>query len=393
MATLPDNRFKELAMALFQEIEARHPQIRDRYEKNNVRRNDASSVRARGDSSRTGNESSSERSPVSRERRDRIKPTASDRSEQADQSKSTAKEMAAIQLQLDEALQRNENLTRQIEKLKEENTYLQDDYEEQLKNNQSIKEEAGLLLEDVRKLNDVNNEISEDRDALRFKCEKLQADLIMSRKETVDARNSVQLAQSLQQSKEYKSPVPTSSSNKKFAAPLLMSRKDRIEDNSFYVSYQQASTQLLQTAKKGSSTGVLAPMKAIIVACKALTEDSDRVAEGLRPKDSDSLKEAKETLSDELSGLMSLAKQHASRGDSAVAIGDQLFKMQNCVIDLIERVAAVKAQVIINTIKVGTPDTLKDNQSPILMKSPTKDPPPMALEDLRVITALILVLS
>jgi uncharacterized protein YukE len=127
-------------------------------------------------------------------------------------------------------------------------------------------------------------------------------------------------------------------------------------------------------------------MKAILLACKGITEECETLQDNTEVSDDDydSIRDAKDILSDELTNLMSVAKQHASSASSSstASIEERLKKLSYAVSDMVENIKLVTSHLGPSG-DVKTPDTIKDTAT-LAFKSPKSDGPlPMDMTDLR----------
>ncbi len=139
------------------------------------------------------------------------------------------------------------------EKLQQEHKYLQEDYNSQQQIANDIRVEATHLLEEIKNLSRKNEELETRHAQDLEKMAKLEQEL---KKEA--------LTENKPQSFENVS-IPIRSSTSP-ASPL---RPFRIE------AYQQAIDDLLNASRGETPTNVLIAMKAVVLACKDITEDAE----------------------------------------------------------------------------------------------------------------------
>lgn len=93
-----------------------------------------------------------------------------------------------------------------------------------------------------------------------------------------------------------------------------------IIDRSRVSAYQAAVDDLMRATRSDAPTNILVAMKAIVIACKNITEDTEafeNTTNTLRNEDKDQLEDVKNQLSGALQNLMNCAKNHATNFNSS----------------------------------------------------------------------------
>jgi predicted RND superfamily exporter protein len=131
-------------------------------------------------------------------------------------------------------------------------------------------------------------------------------------------------------------------------------------------------------------------MKCILIACKGITEECEILQDspGLSDEDFDSIRDAKDILSESLTNLMTVTKEHASSNTlkNSDAIQEKLKKLSYSVSDMVELIRLVVSS---KQMSAKTPDTpkLATKSKEVLNKRQSfidkEDPPPMDMTDLR----------
>ncbi|KAJ3413524.1 component of the polarisome [Chytridiales sp. JEL 0842] len=338
LATLPSSRFKELACDVFFEIERRFPialqqynakyGIQDDYNQGQEPRSPALSNGARSpaynnegnaslDNLMTdiGNMMPYQKGPNG-DQINGIPPESVDRMRNEYESRIESLQSRIIQLEKDarnyqseQTARLEEKLSTQIKinkdlelaleqrdrdyrKLQEDYNGLQDDYN----NQQQVKiAEATNLLEEIKSLQRKNEELMAERGGSAYR----------------DDGNAYQQHTYLSQSPDV-------------AGGLLNMEDTGIIDRSRVLAYQDAVDDLLRSARSETPTSVLVAMKAIVIACKNITEDTEAyesASKSLQDEDKERLEDVKNKLSSSLTNLMAAAKNHAtSYGSSPVSL-------------------------------------------------------------------------
>ncbi|KAJ3290305.1 component of the polarisome [Borealophlyctis nickersoniae] len=190
-------------------------------------------------------------------------------------------------------------------KLKRDFDSLQDDYNNQQQIANDIRSEATNLLEEIRNLSRKNEELNAEKER--------DAQTIRDLKE--------QLARAKGQ--ELQSAAYGGGRDRNMDASEEVGDDEGIIDRSRVAAYQNAVEELLQAARSDTPTSVLVAMKAIVIACKNITEDTENYensSDTLTPDERDQLADTKNQLSGALTNLMTAAKHHATNyGSSNVA--------------------------------------------------------------------------
>ena len=113
------------------------------------------------------------------------------------------------------------------------------------------------------------------------------------------------------------------------------------------MEFQKISSELIKAAKNSANrTLVLGPMKSILLTCKEITQDCEKMEDfpGIRLDDKKSLRETKLRLSECLTQLMSATKEHASNtGPSLVQkIEGELGNLSYCVSDILDLLKGIR---------------------------------------------------
>ncbi|KAJ3094223.1 component of the polarisome [Phlyctochytrium planicorne] len=196
----------------------------------------------------------------------------------AEKKKSDEKDAAYAKLQQD------------YSKLRTDFEGLQDDFNNQQQIAHDIRAEATNLLAEIKSMTKRNEELTLERDRL------LQA-----------SGQAVQKAEDLANG-GYKQESDSYGALKDVESNSIIS-KDRI------TAYQHAVGELLRAARSDTPTSVLVAMKAIVIACKNITEDTEaheNSSASITTQEKDELEDVKNKLSQSLTALMTSAKTHAT---------------------------------------------------------------------------------
>ncbi|KAJ3219198.1 component of the polarisome [Dinochytrium kinnereticum] len=192
-------------------------------------------------------------------------------------------------------------------RLKEDYDLLQEDFNNQQLTAQDIKAEASNLLEEIRELSGRNQQLTEELNALR----KGRNDEMGGAKGGAKQQDYPNEGSPRSYNEPKESP---SNGNNNFGNGVI--DRDRVS------AYQSAVDDLLRAAREAPSS-VLVAMKAIVIACKNITEDTEAYevnSNSLSEDDKDNLEAVKGRLSGALTGLMHAAKNHATNfGSSPVS--------------------------------------------------------------------------
>ncbi|KAI8848661.1 hypothetical protein BC829DRAFT_443611 [Chytridium lagenaria] len=183
-------------------------------------------------------------------------------------------------------------------RLKEDYDILQEDFSNQQATAQDIKSEASNLLEEIKDLSARNQQLTDEVNALR----KGRPD------EVGPARDAKPQYPDKGSPRSYNEPKePASNGGNNFGQGVI--DRERVS------AYQSAVDDLLRAAREAPSN-VLVAMKAIVIACKTITEDTETYED-----EKDNLESVKGRLSGALTGLMHAAKNHATNfGSSPVSL-------------------------------------------------------------------------
>ncbi|KAJ3098420.1 component of the polarisome [Phlyctochytrium planicorne] len=176
-------------------------------------------------------------------------------------------------------------------RLKEDYDILQEDFNNQQLTAQEIKAEASNLLEEIKDLNAKNQQLTDENNALR--------------------KNTQRVDESPRGDNGYND----SKSDGNIGSGVI--DRERVS------AYQGAVDDLLRAAREAPSN-VLVAMKAIVIACKNITEDTESYEisnNTLSEDEKENLEAVKGRLSGALTGLMHAAKNHAANfGSSPVSL-------------------------------------------------------------------------
>jgi hypothetical protein len=102
-------------------------------------------------------------------------------------------------------------------------------------------------------------------------------------------------------------------------------------------SYYQSIDELSAATRNGQSTSVLVAMKAVLLSCKGITEESESIENAgiLNESDRVRLHSGKEALSSALAHLLEIAKDHASGGVSLDGLDDAIDRLTQSLNDLV----------------------------------------------------------
>lgn len=102
-------------------------------------------------------------------------------------------------------------------------------------------------------------------------------------------------------------------------------------------AYYDSIDGLSSSVRGGQSTAVLVAMKAVLLSCKSITEESEAIehADILNDSDKVRLHSGKEALSSSLAHLLEIAKDHASGGKSLDGLDDAIDRLTQSLNDLV----------------------------------------------------------
>ena len=331
-------------------------------------------------------------------------------------------EFKQMQDQIEGLTGQNNDLKNQLTQLQEENKFLQEDYNEQQRATEGLKNESSRLLEDVKKLTMTNQELKakmadmqDENDRLNNITEKQLSEINRLKAEVEQLKEASKNPKPLDTSPPWKSKddvsprspqsIPRSpvdspkvmkktwaSASRSENSPADSGKGDLGQDpDSKLKAYEIAASDLSSAARKENGTAVLPPMKSILLTCKGITEEGEKLEDlpSVSMDDKNSLRDTKDKLSDALTHLMGAAKQHASSGGSpasASTIEEELRLLSFAVSDLVEMIKIVKSkgQSDAYSEPPTTADTMKD-VNPNLEVPDNDNLPPMDMQDLRVI--------
>lgn len=152
--------------------------------------------------------------------------------------------------------------------------------------------------------------------------------------------------------------------------------------NLSYEKYQKSAQDLIKASKEENSSLVLGPMKALLLACREVTEECEKIEDdpNVSEDDKDSIFDIKTNLSKNLTSLMQSTKSHASSpsSDSEKQIEKELSKLSFCISDLFELIKIIEsepAQTFSTKRQTMKLEAITNNQEPL---------PPLELGELRV---------
>jgi hypothetical protein len=154
------------------------------------------------------------------------------------------------------------------------------------------------------------------------------------------------------------------------------------ENDPDFSKYQLVAKKLLQASRSGDKTGVLPPMKEILLTCKQISQDceSREHDKSIPTQDREALSEIKAKLSEGLNSLMKATKNHASEGSSRSAdkIAEEVKSLSFCLSDLLETMK------IINSNGGNKNDTLRSKRDTLRSTYNDDDLPPLSVPELKV---------
>ncbi|KAI8811148.1 hypothetical protein BJ742DRAFT_152785 [Cladochytrium replicatum] len=180
---------------------------------------------------------------------------------------------------------------------------VQDDYTQQTEIVTAIRGEATNLLNEVRSTGKLNDELKNERDQLLSRVKELEEQLNDTRRDAQNARS-----RSIVQSR-----LPPPGNDR------IESAYDGFIDRGRIAAYHSAIDDLLRSSRSEQPTAVLVAMKAIVLACKNITEETDAIESRLNnsgpplPTDTrDRITAVKAKLSSALTSVMGSAKAMAT---------------------------------------------------------------------------------
>lgn len=286
-----------------------------------------------------------------------------------------------------------EALKSQMDQLNTENKFLQDDFSEQLRIIDSVRSEAATLLEDVAKLGAENRKILMERDDLADKAAMLE-DRVSKLESQVEKQQ-----RALEVKNARPEPPPPVQTSLRESSARSEASQPRVPEKSAprrtsaatspLASFESSAAKIMAAARKHPGSGVLAPMKSILLCCKSITEDCEALEDlkSTRPRDIDALQSAKDKISDSLTPLMNAAKQHASQGGndgSAANIDSQLRTVGHAFSDLAELMVLIRSKGPSPQMAEpapASPDTVPDTAE-YKGSGQSNDPPAIDVRDL-----------
>ena len=125
----------------------------------------------------------------------------------------------------------------------------------------------------------------------------------------------------------------SSQNEQKFARDSSGTSVNTLRLDAFYASIDELSA----AARGGQSTAVLVAMKAVLLSCKSITEESELIeqADVLNESDKVRLHSGKEALSSALAHLLEIAKDHASGRASLDGLDGDIDRLTQSLHDLV----------------------------------------------------------
>ncbi|KAI9327596.1 hypothetical protein DFJ73DRAFT_137277 [Zopfochytrium polystomum] len=308
LGTLPTPRFKDLACDVLFEIERRFPEHLITFEAKFSGLNgaitgsgvDQYSNGVSGASSEAFSQLREEYEKIMRDLRDNISRLERSNKEKDNELQSLRSSESSLRQQVSELQNQLSRSVGAHEVLKQEHLILEEEYKGQLMFSNEMKAEATRLAEEVRNLSKRNEELVADKAKLQAAAEAAAAAAASA------ARNLMASGG-----------VPGSgASTVGVSDPSLPT----VIDNTRIAAYLTAISNLLVSTRSGSPTEILVAMKAVVLACKRITEDTEayerNASAGIAPpisvSDREALNSIKSRLSDCLQQLMLAAKTHAT---------------------------------------------------------------------------------
>ncbi|KAI8895718.1 hypothetical protein BC833DRAFT_622762 [Globomyces pollinis-pini] len=269
---------------------------------------------------------------------------------------------------------------------------LQDDYNEQQQITNDIRSEAANLLEEIKTLSDENMELNTWKEKVEkivaqkdAKIAQMTKDLeIIKQKDSQISKLNIQLneiklmydeesdrANSLEEKvRELQARLETNGSTRNLSPTKFVERKsvtrqrsnpnidffkDNLKDSEAFqkkriLPYSLAISELLTEAQRESpNTGVLVAMKAIVMACKSITEDCEKyeATANLTSQQRSKVSNCKSQLSTALTSQMLAAKAAATESSKEILedLKSATGELTTVVIDLITTVNSYAEQL------------------------------------------------
>ncbi|KAJ3102582.1 component of the polarisome [Phlyctochytrium bullatum] len=215
-------------------------------------------------------------------------------------------------------------LQEEHDRLKEDFDMLQEDFNNQQLTAQDIKAEASNLLDEIKELTARNQQLTEELNALKA------------------GRNDEAGRAPPGKVTDYQASTSPRGYDNRNSSGLNGSSDfgNGVIDRERVTAYQKAVEDLLRAAREAPSQ-VLVAMKAIVIACKNITEDTENYeinSNNLTDEDKENLETVKGRLSGALTGLMHAAKNHATNfGSSPIsALEGAASNLTATIVDLVK---------------------------------------------------------
>jgi DNA repair exonuclease SbcCD ATPase subunit len=258
------------------------------------------------------------------------------------------------------------------ESLKKNYNTLQEDYNEQQQILEDIRLEASNLLKEIKSLSNENLGLKDESSKYKRLVDDLKKEASeFERQRSQQTRQIESLQSQLEQLKQQTRDLERQRTTQK---PIVHSRtmpnidfqKDGIHPTSVYKierikPYCVAVDQLLDEVRKQRepSTNVIVAMRAIVVACKTITEDCDAFESrnSLAPLDKESIARIKQQLSTCLTLQMKNAKECATTANESgvKVLYESTCALTSVVVDLITTVNRIVDQTLANSMMAEPP--------------------------------------
>lgn len=248
----------------------------------------------------------------------------------------------------------HQKLQESFNELKRQHEDLQDDFANQQQMAKDIRQEATNLLEENKLMNRKNEELRLERDAILLESKMLKQKLESA---TVGGVESLASASSVASAPESNTGRQQRNPNLDLTASRVPVNANGVVDYAHVVSYQQAVSDLLAASKSDAPTTVLVAMKAIVIACKNMTENIELFENStskLSMSEREQLGAIKNRISMALKSLMEAAKAHAAActNSSASAPGSMAAKteheLKESLVYLSETISDILGKVHVN---------------------------------------------
>ncbi|KAJ3322145.1 component of the polarisome [Boothiomyces sp. JEL0866] len=275
---------------------------------------------------------------------------------------------------LQEDFDREQQITKDLEirVRQQDDKYLklQDDYDDQQRVLENIRNESAALVNDVQVLNQQIESSNSELDALKANKQLLASELSKAESEVGTLKKEVERLQEELKKKNaartsssaYQSPirsasnspaplekpmsprkeVVTSPKREQITSPTQSDRTEKdVVPTDLLSTFKKISKDLIDSTKNSNPVTVLGPMKSLLLTCKQITQDCEQKEDDPKVSnaDKDDLADSKGKLSESLTHLMGIAKEHASgsaKYDTSAEIQGEIEYLTNCVADLLD---------------------------------------------------------